>query len=589
VVDRPDNLPGFVTNRGSAPYQISGGNPGGCITFTDIDDQYYFRAPAKFLGDKSLAYNGVLSFDIISNLKATPDQTPTEGVILSNGSLTISYDFAGPPPASTWTPFTVSLNHSGWFNLSTHLPITSTQMRSVLANLTFLDIRGEFGDRADTGGLDNVMLTTGPGDFNRDNAIDAADYPLWRRLIGELVPACSGPDANCNGAVDYDDYRIWRSNFGTTLGSGASNSASAAIPEPVSSVLCGLLAAVLLAKLRSRKTAPPTEIALRPHPTAKGLSHIMRIGMMVVAVGAVLFVAASPSFATIYNAVADYNYLINTNTSTWSYRYDPDPVSRLAAEPLLTVPNSEYLGGSTTTRGWTFAPGFNPGILKSTADEFRLGQIFINANKLYAAPNQSMGGSEVLSWLAPAQGTVDIAFNTRGAQDGGDYLWYVDKNGSAGNLASGRVTGVDDVESANLTAVPVGAGDRINFAFNQNGVPEYDSLEFTAEINFTPRIPGDFNRDLFVDAADYPVWRRLFAQLVPACSGPDANCNGAVDKNDYQIWRSNFGRSFDAANANFASAAVPEPATAVPCFLLAIILLTNVKRRPFCYSTGGKS
>jgi hypothetical protein len=92
-----------------------------------------------------------------------------------------------------------------------------------------------------------------PGDFNRNNVVDAADYPLWRRLLGELVPPCSGPDANCNGAVDNDDYRIWKSNFGSTGASAAVNASSAAIPEPATGALCGLVAAMLLTRLRSRK------------------------------------------------------------------------------------------------------------------------------------------------------------------------------------------------------------------------------------------------------------------------------------------------------------------------------------------------
>jgi hypothetical protein len=91
-----------------------------------------------------------------------------------------------------------------------------------------------------------------PGDFNGDLVVDAADYPLWRRLFAELVPACSGPDANCNGAVDKNDYQIWRSNFGRTLG-GASVATSAAVPEPGSLVLCSLSAIALLAKRRLRK------------------------------------------------------------------------------------------------------------------------------------------------------------------------------------------------------------------------------------------------------------------------------------------------------------------------------------------------
>jgi hypothetical protein len=110
--------------------------------------------------------------------------------------------------------------------------------------------------------IDNLTYSTAtviPGDFNRNNVVDAADYPLWRKLIGDLVPACSGPDANCNGAVDNDDYRIWKSNFGSTGASGAVNASSAAIAEPATGALCGVVAAMLLTRLRSRKPQQGTK------------------------------------------------------------------------------------------------------------------------------------------------------------------------------------------------------------------------------------------------------------------------------------------------------------------------------------------
>ncbi|HEY3391482.1 MAG TPA: lamin tail domain-containing protein, partial [Lacipirellulaceae bacterium] len=56
----------------------------------------------------------------------------------------------------------------------------------------------------------------------------------------------------------------------------------------------------------------------------------------------------------------------------------------------------------------------------------------------------------------------------------------------------------------------------------------------------TPTLPGDYNADGAVDAADYVVWRKN-----------DGSTNG------YNTWRTNFGRT--AANATSA-AAVPEPA-----------------------------
>jgi hypothetical protein len=67
-------------------------------------------------------------------------------------------------------------------------------------------------------------------------------------------------------------------------------------------------------------------------------------------------------------------------------------------------------------------------------------------------------------------------------------------------------------------------------------------------------LPGDFNRDGSVDAADYIVWRR------------NPSGNTLVDTNNYNTWRANFGRT---AAQLAESANVPEPETfAFICALL---------------------
>jgi hypothetical protein len=56
-------------------------------------------------------------------------------------------------------------------------------------------------------------------------------------------------------------------------------------------------------------------------------------------------------------------------------------------------------------------------------------------------------------------------------------------------------------------------------------------------------LPGDYNLDGRVDAADYVVWRKT-----------DGSQSG------YELWRTNFGRTAGLGAGNSATAAVPEPA-----------------------------
>ncbi|MGD9632892.1 MAG: hypothetical protein AB7G28_10230 [Pirellulales bacterium] len=70
----------------------------------------------------------------------------------------------------------------------------------------------------------------------------------------------------------------------------------------------------------------------------------------------------------------------------------------------------------------------------------------------------------------------------------------------------------------------------------------------------TNQLPGDFNDDGLVDAADYTRWRDTFGQSVTYFAGADADGNGLVDQADFETWLTNF--TFPPEGA----AAVPEPA-----------------------------
>jgi hypothetical protein len=81
--------------------------------------------------------------------------------------------------------------------------------------------------------LSAFLPTAGlPGDYNQNGIVDAADYTVWRDRLGQLA---SLPNDDTAG-VGPDDYDRWKARFGQTLGSGsgATGSASVAVPEPES-------------------------------------------------------------------------------------------------------------------------------------------------------------------------------------------------------------------------------------------------------------------------------------------------------------------------------------------------------------------
>ena len=81
-------------------------------------------------------------------------------------------------------------------------------------------------------------------------------------------------------------------------------------------------------------------------------------------------------------------------------------------------------------------------------------------------------------------------------------------------------------------------------------------------LTFSDVLPGDYNQDGLVDAADYTVWRDNLGGSAAALNG-NGTGEPTVVQADYALWRSNYGSSLisAAAGLNSIQVSVPEPAT----------------------------
>ncbi len=75
--------------------------------------------------------------------------------------------------------------------------------------------------------LDNRV----PGDFDSNGVVDAADYVMWRKSVGQIGTGLAA-DANRDGSVTTADYNIWRSHIGQTGNPGSGAVVGSAVPEP---------------------------------------------------------------------------------------------------------------------------------------------------------------------------------------------------------------------------------------------------------------------------------------------------------------------------------------------------------------------
>ncbi|TWT92449.1 hypothetical protein Pla108_40740 [Botrimarina colliarenosi] len=84
-------------------------------------------------------------------------------------------------------------------------------------------------------------------------------------------------------------------------------------------------------------------------------------------------------------------------------------------------------------------------------------------------------------------------------------------------------------------------------------------------------IPGDYNGDGMVNAADYTVWRDSNGSTTNLAA--DGNGDLTVNAADYTIWAGNYG-----ANASFATA-IPEPTACLIGVSAVTIIVSGTRRR----------
>jgi T5SS/PEP-CTERM-associated repeat protein len=137
--------------------------------------------------------------------------------------------------------------------------------------------------------------------------------------------------------------------------------------------------------------------------------------------------------------------------------------------------------------------------------------------------------------------------------------------------ATGNVTGAfSNIANGQRLLTSDGAG---SFLVHYGSTSAFNTRQIVLTNFESALLPGDFNRDGSVDAADYVVWRR-------SPSG-----NALVDTTNYQTWRSNFGRT---AALSAGSASVPEPsALAIFGAFLFAGMLTRLRVRK-CVSESGR-
>ncbi|TWU00578.1 Pectate lyase L precursor [Botrimarina colliarenosi] len=191
-------------------------------------------------------------------------------------------------------------------------------------------------------------------------------------------------------------------------------------------------------------------------------------------------------------------------------------------------------------RGFDLLNDVDPSIWP--ADHYLRNNLAYGNNSDLANANQSLIDDEFNSW------------NLRGAS-GRDFA-SLSRDGVAGpRMPDGGLPRIDFARLA-LGSSLIDGGVDVGLPF-QGGAPDLGAFEVS--------LPGDYNSDGVVDAADYTVWRDYFGS--PAGSLPNDVDGGVIGAAQYATWVANYGVGGAVANS------VPEPATSI---LISLVPLTMI-------------
>jgi hypothetical protein len=95
----------------------------------------------------------------------------------------------------------------------------------------------------------------------------------------------------------------------------------------------------------------------------------------------------------------------------------------------------------------------------------------------------------------------------------------------------------------------------------------------------TPTVPGDYDGNGDVNAADYAVWKSAYGTNDPYADG---NLDGIVDAVDYTVWRNHLGLSL--GSGGIAAPIVPEPSASTLASLTFVFVLGWAVRKRSMHS-----
>ncbi|KUK45215.1 MAG: laminin B domain-containing protein [Methanothrix sp.] len=208
----------------SFEWRKTGGNGGGFLLGRDLGDgsTWYFASPRSWSGDWTPYIGGVLSFDLkmIDSGMGKPYEAEKVKIVGSDGSVVSIYPSSSSySPAGSWTRCQVALTPAVFGARE------ETFLR-VMRSVDRVMIRGEYSDRSDVEGIDNVMVILpivteliscfdhGDEDWRGGRDVNLS----WREVGGDPGGFLLGEDRGSGQTWYYVSPLSWAGNWTPYIG-----------------------------------------------------------------------------------------------------------------------------------------------------------------------------------------------------------------------------------------------------------------------------------------------------------------------------------------------------------------------------------
>jgi endonuclease I len=251
--------------------------------------------------------------------------------------------------------------------------------------------------------------------------------------------------------------------------------------------------------------------------------------------------------------------------------------------------------GTVTVDNLDITAGSNGGVGHAANDANDV--ITVNLNVLdhaipsFATPSQSLSQTIDFGNIALGASATPASFDIYNLNAPSGFTAALDLD----SVASSGNTSAFTTDLASFSNLAAGASQSFTSSFNVTSVGSFLSTytltlsdenlsgatnkTMTLTLKGVVRLAGDFDGNGSVDSGDYLVWRRSFGQTgLTAYSGADGDGNTVVDDADYDVWRAHFGQTASGLASNLVASSIPEPATASPLAIAAVVVCHCLRR-----------